>query len=56
MADVWVIQGRSRPSLLLESTHAKRVAGDLLGQQLHGHAAPEGFVTRKPYLTHAAVA
>ena len=52
--DVRVFDLRERLRLALEAGQALGVAGDRLGQDLHGHVAIEAIVARKVHLAHAA--
>ena len=52
VSDVWMIECRGRPGLLLKSADPRRVARDLFRQELQGHASAECLLVRGPHLPH----
>ncbi len=52
--DVWMVQGCGSASLLLETSEALGVRGELGGQHLDGHLAAQARVLRQVHLAHAA--
>jgi hypothetical protein len=53
-ADVWMIEGRSRSSLALESTQTLRIVCNILGEKLEGDEKVEADVLCFVHDTHPA--
>src|SRR5687767_3414768 len=55
-ADVWVIQGRSRTSLLLKALEGMFVGGKTIGKKLYRNVTAQAGIQGQVHDSHAAVA
>ena len=53
-ADVRVIERRRGAGLLFETLDASGIAGEVAGQELQGHLAPQPQLGGEPHFTHAS--
>jgi hypothetical protein len=52
VSDVWMIECRGRPGLLLKSADPQRIARDRFRQELQSHVSAECLLVRGPNLSH----